>query len=85
MEVHLKAYANALEARIVTGQWIRRYNDSQPCQALAYRLRWRRGRPGGPCGFVTILPRRPQLHRANNRETRSIYNTGFRSSPDVVE
>ena len=33
-EVHLKAYANGLEARIGIGQWLRFYNDSRPHQAL---------------------------------------------------
>ena len=32
--VHLKAYANGLEARIGIGQWLRFYNDSRPHQAL---------------------------------------------------
>ena len=33
-EVHLKAYANGLEARIGIGQWLRFYNESRPHQAL---------------------------------------------------
>ena len=36
-EVHLKAYANGLEARIGIGQWFRFYNDSRPHQALGYK------------------------------------------------
>jgi putative transposase len=36
-EVHLKAYANGLEARIGIGQWLRFYNDSHLHQALAYK------------------------------------------------
>jgi putative transposase len=36
-EVHLKAYANDLEARIGIGQWLRFYNDSRPHQALGYK------------------------------------------------
>ena len=36
-EVHLKAYANGLEARIGIGQWLRFYNDSRPHQALGYK------------------------------------------------
>jgi putative transposase len=35
-EVHLKAYANGLEARIGIGQWLRFYNDRRPHQALGY-------------------------------------------------
>jgi putative transposase len=37
-EVHLKAYANALEARIGIGQWIRFYNHCRPHQALDYKI-----------------------------------------------
>ena len=33
-EVHLKAYANGLEARIGIGQWLRFYNESRPHQAF---------------------------------------------------
>jgi putative transposase len=33
-EVHLKAYANGLEARIGLGQWFRFYNERRPHQAL---------------------------------------------------
>jgi len=36
-KVHLKAYANGLEARIGIGQWFRFYNDSRPHQALGYK------------------------------------------------
>jgi putative transposase len=36
-EVHLKAYANGLEACIGIGQWLRFYNDSRPHQALGYK------------------------------------------------
>ena len=36
-EVHLKAYANGLEARIGIGQWFRFYNASRPHQALGYK------------------------------------------------
>jgi putative transposase len=36
-EVHLKAYANGLEARIGIGQWVRFYNEQRPHQALGYR------------------------------------------------
>jgi putative transposase len=36
-EVHLKAYANGLEARIGIGQWLRFYNESRPHQALGYQ------------------------------------------------
>ena len=36
-EVHLKAYADPLEARIGIGQWIRFYNHSRPHQALDYK------------------------------------------------
>jgi putative transposase len=36
-EVHLKAYANGLEARIGIGQWFRFYNESRPHQALGYK------------------------------------------------
>jgi putative transposase len=36
-EVHLKVYANGLEARIGIGQWFRFYNDSRPHQALGYQ------------------------------------------------
>jgi putative transposase len=36
-EVHLKAYANDLEARIGIGQWLRFYNDSRPHQSLGYK------------------------------------------------
>jgi len=35
-EVHLKAYANGLEARSGIGQWFRFYNESRPHQALGY-------------------------------------------------
>ena len=36
-EVHLKAYANGLEARIGMGQWVRFYNERRPHQALGYK------------------------------------------------
>ena len=36
-EVHLKAYANGLEARSGIGQWFRFYNESRPHQALNYK------------------------------------------------
>ena len=36
-EVHLKAYANGLEARIGIGQWFRFYNERRPHQALGYK------------------------------------------------
>jgi putative transposase len=36
-EVHLKTYANGLEARRGIGQWFRFYNESRPHQALAYK------------------------------------------------
>jgi putative transposase len=36
-EVHLKAYANGLEARIGIGQWFRFYNQRRPHQALGYK------------------------------------------------
>jgi putative transposase len=36
-EVHLKAYANALEARSAIGQWFGFYNDRRLYQALHYR------------------------------------------------
>ena len=36
-EVHLKVYANGLEARIGIDQWFRFYNDSRPHQALGYK------------------------------------------------
>ena len=36
-EVHLKAYANGLEARIGIGQWLRFYNARRPHQALGYQ------------------------------------------------
>jgi putative transposase len=36
-EVHLKAYANGLEARIGIGQWFRFYNQCRPHQALGYK------------------------------------------------
>jgi putative transposase len=36
-EVHLKAYANAREARAGIGAWIAFYNDRRPHQALGYR------------------------------------------------
>ena len=61
-EVHLKAYANALEARSGIGQRFRFYNESRPHQALIYKI------PGGgvggrgvPCGFAAALGRRWRL------------------------
>jgi putative transposase len=36
-EVHLKAYANGLEARTGVGQWFRFYNECRPHQALGYK------------------------------------------------
>ena len=36
-EVHLKVYANGLEARIGIDRWFRFYNDSRPHQALGYK------------------------------------------------
>jgi putative transposase len=36
-EVHLKAYANGLEALIGIGQWFRYYNERRPHQALSYQ------------------------------------------------
>ena len=36
-EVHLKAYANGLEARIGIGQWFRFYSERRPHQALGYK------------------------------------------------
>jgi len=36
-EVHLKVYANGLEARIGIDQWFGFYNDSRPHQALGYK------------------------------------------------
>jgi putative transposase len=36
-EVHLKAYANGLEAHISIGQWFRFYNNSRPHQALGFK------------------------------------------------
>jgi putative transposase len=36
-EVHLKAYANGLEARIGIGQWFHFYNKRRPHQALGYK------------------------------------------------
>jgi len=36
-EIHLKAYANTLQARIGIGQWFRFYNESRPHQALGYK------------------------------------------------
>jgi putative transposase len=36
-EVHLKAYANGLEARIGIGQWLRFYNECRLHQALGYK------------------------------------------------
>lgn len=36
-EVHLKAYANGLEARIGIGQWFRFYNERRLHQALGYK------------------------------------------------
>jgi putative transposase len=36
-EVHLKAYANGIEARIGIGQWFRFYNERRPHQALGYK------------------------------------------------
>jgi Integrase core domain len=36
-EVHLKAYANGLEARSGIGQWLRFYNERRPHQALDYK------------------------------------------------
>jgi transposase InsO family protein len=35
-ELHLKAYANAFEARIGIGQWFRFDNEHRPHQALGY-------------------------------------------------
>jgi transposase InsO family protein len=35
--VHLKTYANGLEARSGSGQWFRFYNESRPHQALGYK------------------------------------------------
>jgi putative transposase len=36
-EVHLKAYSNALEARLGIGQWLRFYNQRRPHQDLGYK------------------------------------------------
>ena len=36
-EVHLKTYANGLEARSGIGQWFCFYNESRPHQALGYK------------------------------------------------
>jgi putative transposase len=36
-EVHLKAYATGLEARLGIGQWFRFYNERRPHQALGYK------------------------------------------------
>jgi putative transposase len=36
-EVHLKAYANGLEARIGIGQWVRFYNERRLHQTLGYK------------------------------------------------
>jgi putative transposase len=36
-EVHLKTYANGLEARSGSGQRFRFYNESRPHQALGYK------------------------------------------------
>jgi putative transposase len=36
-EVHLKAYANGLEARIGIGQWFHFYNERRPHRALGYK------------------------------------------------
>ena len=36
-EVHLKAYANAIEARRELGAYFRFYYDQRPHQALGYR------------------------------------------------
>jgi len=58
-EVHLKVYANCLEARIGIGQWFRFYNEHWPHQALGYNTptaAWA-GR-GEPCGFAATLGRR---------------------------
>ena len=71
-EVHLKAYANGLEARIGIGQWLRFYNDSRPHQSLATKPRRRMGGRGGP---VDLPPRlddagaSPTTPQANNRKT----------------
>jgi putative transposase len=36
-EIHLKAYANGLEARSGIGRWFRFYNERRPHQALGYK------------------------------------------------
>jgi putative transposase len=52
-EVHLKAYANGLEAHIGIGQWFRFCNERRPHQDLGYERQ--RGRPGEPCRFAAAL------------------------------
>jgi putative transposase len=44
-EVHLKAYANGLEARIGIGQWFRFYNECRPHQGVGYKTPAAAGRP----------------------------------------
>ena len=81
-EVHLKAYANGLEARSGIGQWFRFYNESRPHQALGYETHGSHvGGRGKPCGFAAALGRRrcvAQLHRATTAK-RGIHLTRKRS------
>jgi integrase-like protein len=69
-EVHLKTYANGLEARIGIGQWLRFYNDRRLHQALGYKTpatTW--AAELSPVDLPLRLDdtaASPQLHRANN-------------------
>jgi putative transposase len=62
-EVHLKAYADAREARAGIGGWITFYNELRFHQALGYRTPmsvWQRCRHNG-CGHAAALGRRSRV------------------------
>ena len=83
-EVHLRDYANALEARIGIGQWIAFYNRQRLHSALGYRTPeavWTAGEPvpAAPkkrrrrkpaCGFVDNAIALPTTPQAQQQQKR---------------
>jgi putative transposase len=73
-EVHLKAYANGLEARSGIGWWFRFYNESRPHQALGYGNSGSHvGGRGEPCGFAAALGRRVAHNSQGQQQQNVVY------------
>ncbi len=61
-EVHLKAYANAIEARRELGAYFRFYNYQRPHQALGYRT------PAEVFHGNRMVPKQESKNRRNSQE-----------------